>query len=278
MKPTIVMQTDFSKDISVSTMHGVCQMVDPELRVSDSTHEIKPFDTYQASTSLDFVVPFWPAGTIFVSVVDPGVGTARKAAVAKLANGSYVVSPDNGSLTHLNRTIGIDSIREIDESKHRLESTKGTSIFHGRDIFAYTAAKLASGIISFEDVGPLYDTKKIILHPLWSFKVEGNKITAMIDWIDYHFGLVSSNIPGELFDELGINLGEFLEVTIHHHDDLVYHCEQVPFVKTFGDVAIGEPLLFVGETTTIEIAVNEDNMSTRYKLQAGPDWLMTLSF
>ena len=78
-KPAIVMQTDFTKDISVCTMQGVCMMVDPELKVFDSTHEIRSFDTYQASTSLSFVVDFWPSGTVFVSVVDPGVGTGRRA-------------------------------------------------------------------------------------------------------------------------------------------------------------------------------------------------------
>ena len=88
-KAAVVMQTDFTKDISVCTMQGVCMMVDPELRVFDNTHEIKNFDTYQASTALSYVVDFWPAGTVFVSVVDPGVGTDRRACVAKLKNVTF---------------------------------------------------------------------------------------------------------------------------------------------------------------------------------------------
>ena len=113
-KAAVVMQTDFTKDISVCTMQGVCMMVDPELRVFDNTHEIKNFDTYQASTALSYVVDFWPAGTVFVSVVDPGVGTDRRACVAKLKNGSYVVTPDNGTLTHVNQYVGIEEVRVID--------------------------------------------------------------------------------------------------------------------------------------------------------------------
>ena len=148
-KPAIVMQTDFTKDISVCTMQGVCMMVDPELRVFDSTHEINSFDTYQASTSLSFVVDFWPAGTVFVSVVDPGVGTSRRACVAKLSNGSYVVTPDNGSLTHVKKYVGIDEVRVIDEKINRLKKTEKCNIFHGRDLFAYCAARLASGIITY---------------------------------------------------------------------------------------------------------------------------------
>ena len=112
----IVTQTDFTKGISTCTMDGVCMMVDPQLRVFDSTHNIPSFDTYTASTSLDFVVDYWPAGTVFVSVVDPGVGTSRRGCVAKLKNGSYVVTPDNGTLTHMLLHPGIAQVRQIDEA------------------------------------------------------------------------------------------------------------------------------------------------------------------
>ena len=83
-KAAIVMQTDFTKDISVCTMQGVCMMVDPTLRVFDNTHDIKSFDTYQASTCLSYVVDFWPAGTVFVSVVDPGDGNRSKSVCRKI--------------------------------------------------------------------------------------------------------------------------------------------------------------------------------------------------
>ena len=168
-KAAVVMQTDFTKDISVCTMQGVCMMVDPELRVFDNTHEIKNFDTYQASTALSYVVDFWPAGTVFVSVVDPGVGTDRRACVAKLKNGSYVVTPDNGTLTHVNQYVGIEEVRVIDEERNRLKSTEKCHIFHGRDLFAYCAAKLAAGIITYEEVGEAYPVEEIVEHELIPF-------------------------------------------------------------------------------------------------------------
>lgn len=115
MKRAVVLQTDFGEgNVSVSTMKGVCRIVDPTLEVFDSTHSVRPFDVLKASDALFYVIPFWPAGTVFVSVVDPGVGTSRKSCVALLENGSYVVTPDNGTLTYMKDRIGIKQVRQID--------------------------------------------------------------------------------------------------------------------------------------------------------------------
>ena len=100
--------------------------------------------------------------TVFVSVVDPGVGTPRKASVALLKDGNYVITPDNGTLTHVYYNVGIEAIREIDETKNRYQGTENVSVFHGRDLFAYTAAKLASGQITFEEVGESYSLDDIV--------------------------------------------------------------------------------------------------------------------
>lgn len=275
MKPAIVMQTDFSKDISTCTMEGVCMMVDPELRTFDSTHDIPNFSTYTASSSLAFVVDYWPEGTVFVSVVDPGVGTDRRGCVAKLKNGSYVVTPDNGSLTHMLRHPGIEEVREIDETVNRLPESEGVNIFHGRDVFAYTAARLASGVIDFEGVGKAYPVEEIVRHTIVEPKVNGNVITGMIDAIDYHFGLVSSNIPMEVMKECGAEYGDVFQVTIRNREQTVYQ-GKVPYVTSFGAVEIGEPLLMNSETKTIEIAVNSKNMTESYHIECGPDWTITL--
>lgn len=274
-KPAIVMQTDFSKDVSTCTMEGVCMKVDPELRIFDSTHNIPNFSTYTASASLAFVVDYWPEGTVFISVVDPGVGTSRRGCVAKLKNGSYVVTPDNGSLTHMLRHPGIDSVREIDESVNRLPGSEGINIFHGRDVFAYTAARLASGVISFEDVGKEYPVGEIVKHTIIEPKVEGNVIIGMIDTIDYHFGLVSSNIPMEMLESCGAKYGDVFNVTIKNQNQIVYQ-GKVPYVVSFGSVAVGEPLLMNSESKTIEIAVNSKNMTDLYHIECGPKWNITL--
>lgn len=276
-KAAVVMQTDFTKDISVCTMQGVCMMVDPELRVFDNTHEIKNFDTYQASTALSYVVDFWPAGTVFVSVVDPGVGTDRRACVAKLKNGSYVVTPDNGTLTHVNKYVGIEEVRVIDEERNRLKSTAKCHIFHGRDLFAYCAAKLAAGIITYEEVGEAYPVEEIVEHELIPYKVEGNKITGMLDNADYHFGLICSNIPVEVFEQEGISYGDVVKVRILQRGKEVPVFEgEVPFCRSFGFVEEGEPLLMVSETLQIQIAINCENMSEKYGILAGSDWTMEI--
>lgn len=276
-KAAVVMQTDFTKDISVCTMQGVCMMVDSELKVFDSTHDINCFDTYQASTSLSFVVDFWPAGTVFVSVVDPGVGTSRRACVAKLSNGSYVVTPDNGSLTHVKEYFGIDEVRVIDETKHRLQKTEKCNIFHGRDLFAYCAAKLAAGVITYEEVGEQYPVDEIVTHALIPYAVKDNCISGMIDTADYHFGLMCSNIPVEVFENENIQYGDWLEVEIYNKaKNKKVYADKVSFQPSFGSVAQGEPLLMVSETLQIQIAINCVNMAEKYGIQAGSDWLITM--
>jgi len=155
MKHAVVMQTDFGTDnLSVSTMKGVCRQICPELDLFDSTHAIRTFDVLAASDALVYTIPFWPEETVFVSVVDPGVGTARKSCVAKLKNGSYIVTPDNGTLTYVKEQIGIVAVREIDETVNRYPTTRDVHIFHGRDVYAYCAGRLAAGVIDFEGVGP----------------------------------------------------------------------------------------------------------------------------
>lgn len=182
-KPTIVMQSDFGIDSGlVACMHGMCRLVDSELETHDITHLIPAFDIEAASYCLQYTVPFWPDGTVFVSVVDPGVGTSRKASVAKLKNGSYVVTPDNGTLTYLKKRIGVEAIREINEEINRYPLTKDVHTFHGRDLFAYCAARLASGVISFEEVGPAYPVEEIVCHELkWAKISEGLVETQLIE-------------------------------------------------------------------------------------------------
>lgn len=271
MKPAIVMQTDFLKDISTCTMEGVCMSVDPELRIFDSSHNIPNFNTYVASTSLSYVINYWPKGTVFISVVDPGVGTSRKGCVAKLKNGCYVVTPDNGTLTHVKKYVGIEEIREIDETVNRLPGSEKVNIFHGRDVFAYTAARLASGKITYSEVGPAYSVDEVIEHQMIEPSVENGEITAMIEAADTHFGLVCSNVPYKLFEKEGISYGDLIDVTIKNNNTVILN-EKVYYQPSFGYVSKGELLLMISETQQIQIAINEDNISLKYGLQSGPDW------
>lgn len=275
MKKNIVMLTDFGKGISTCTMDGVIAMIDSSIRTYDCNHDITPFDTYEASYSLFYIINFWPKGTIFVSVVDPGVGTNRKACVAKLSNGCFVVTPDNGTLTHMKKYVGIDEVREIDEKVNRLQSTKACSIFHGRDLFAYCAGKLAAGKISFEEVGPKYNTDEIVLHEFVEPKEENNKLSGMLETSDKHFGLICSNIPYELLKANNINYGDMLNITITHNNEVVYS-NTIPFVKSFGFVGKGEDLLMVSETLQLQLARNLENILDYYRFGTGPDWKISV--
>ncbi|NLA82267.1 MAG: hypothetical protein GX849_05535 [Clostridiaceae bacterium] len=276
MKPAIVMQTDFSRNSSaVPAMYGVCQSVDPEVKLFDLTHGIPAFDIFLASHSLKDVLAFWPVKTIFVSVVDPGVGTNRRGSVALLKNGQFVVTPDNGSLTHVMRSVGIQAIREIDMTVNRWPTTETCNIFHGRDVFAYTAIRLASGIIDFEGVGPAYPLEDIVLIDFDEAHYQEGTFTGIIESAGPNFGLVSSNIPDHLFLGQGVQYGDCFKVEIRHGDRLAYQ-DLVQFEKSFGYVEKGQAILFIGETATVQIALREDNITRKFGLAAGPDWKITL--
>ncbi|MDR1794523.1 MAG: SAM-dependent chlorinase/fluorinase [Erysipelotrichaceae bacterium] len=274
-KPSIVYQTDFSLDGgSVSTMRGVSMQIDPTLDISDITHTIEPFNILQASSSLMYVEPYWPKGTIFVSVVDPGVGTERKASVALLKDGNYVVTPDNGTLTHLAHTVGIAEIREIDE-KHRYKGTEAVNVFHGRDLFAYIAAKMAAGVVSYEEVGPSYPVSEVvILEDLMYGKAKPGEAWGVIVAAWKHFGNIVTNIRFSDFAQAGFKHGDILDVEIKHDEDVIFH-QKVLYHKSFGFVKKGEPIVFNGSSFTIALALNQGNFMEKYHIRSGADWKIT---
>ncbi|MBM6859354.1 SAM-dependent chlorinase/fluorinase, partial [Clostridium saudiense] len=130
MKSALVFQTDFGlADGAVSAMYGVAHGVDSELRIFDLNHYIPQYNIWEASYRLIQTVTYWAPGTVFVSVVDPGVGTNRKSIVAKTVTGQYIVTPDNGTLTHVKRMCGIVEAREIDENINRLPNSGASYTF-----------------------------------------------------------------------------------------------------------------------------------------------------
>ena len=167
MADALVLQSDFGvADGAVSAMYGVALSVSPTLRICDLTHEIPQYDIWEASYRLIQTVSYWPEGTVFVSVVDPGVGSARRSIVAKTANGRYVVTPDNGTLTHVKRMIGLSEVRVIDEGVNRLAGSSESYTFFGRDVYVYTGARLAAGVIDVAGVGPEVAPESVIELPI----------------------------------------------------------------------------------------------------------------
>lgn len=279
MKPILVFQTDFSyKETAVSAMYGVVKSVDRELEIIDATHEIPQHDTWSSSYRLTQAMAFWPKGTIFVSVVDPGVGTPRKACAAKTADGYVVISPDNGSLTHLKAWVGITEVREIDESINRLKgkNTERVGVFHGRDVFAYCAAKLASGEITFEEVGPSYPVEEIVLHPIQEARFSEGKANGIFEINDPNFGNLWTNFPLEKFIEAGFAYGDKPQLTVRHQGEAVFS-QRVRFHQSFGFVEKGEVILYNNELMRVSVAVNQGKFSQIYNLSYGPDWEVELS-
>ncbi len=276
--PTIVMMTDFGADNSgTCAMKGVCDSVCHQLVTTDVTHSIEPFNTWQASSELMYVEPFWPEGTIFVSVVDPTVGTKRRACVAKLKDGKYVVTPDNGTLTHLFYEVGVEEVREIDETINRLKGTEETSIFHGRDLFAYCAARLAAGVITYEQVGKAYPVEEIVLHDeLYHPVVKENYVEGCIASAMRHFGNCFTNVSVKNFKKAGFVDGDMVKVKITHNDEVKFE-QEVKYARSFGYVAVNEPVIFNGSTLVICIALNQGNFATKYDLYGGTDWRITFS-
>ena len=274
MKPILVFQTDFTyKESSVCAMYGVVKSVDRELEIMDGTHEIPQYDIWSASYRLFQSMRFWPEGTIFISVVDPGVGTLRKACVAKTADGYFVVSPDNGTLTHLNRWVGITDIREIDEATNRLKgkNTEGTNVFHGRDLFGFCAAKLASGLITYEQVGPQYPIDSILTLPIQEPNLEKGKIKGIFEIGDPNFGNLWTNIPLSLFTEADFSYGDHLNLTIRHEGRIVF-AEKVLFHKSFGFAKKGENIIYNNELMKVSVAISQGSFCKRYNLDFGPEW------
>lgn len=274
MVKLIAVQTDFGIG-GGSAMKGVCKTVDPSLDIYDVNHQISKFNVKEASRSLRHNIPYWPSGTVFVSVVDPGVGTKRRASVALLKNGSYVVSPDNGSLTLLLKDPGILSIREIDESVNRLKGTEKVSIFHGRDLFAYCAAKLASGVIGFEGVGPEYPVEEIVTYEEGDYFYEEGRVEGLVTDMMRTFGNLESNIPIEIAVKAGLEVGKKVHVTVKEKDRVVYD-DSVPYEVSFGHVGEGEVLVYNSSDGVLGVGINLGDFIRSYHIGFGEDWKIVI--
>ena len=262
MKPCVVLQTDFGLSTGLpASMNAVIDKIDPELKIYDLCHEVREFDIRQAGSYLFSTFPYWREGTVFVSVVDPGVGTSRRSCVALMDNGSYVVCPDNGTLTYLKDRVM--KVREIDETINRLPGSDNHHTFHGRDVYAYTAARLASGIITYEQVGPEYSVEDIISFSLPECKIVDGVAYGEITSASDHFGNIGISIPNEMIKEIGINNGDYARVIISKNDEVLFDKEML-FHKSFGYVKVGEMILNECSNDYVEISVNQGSFCEIY--------------
>lgn len=263
----LVLQTDFGlEDHAVAAMRGVARRVAPGLVVDDLTHEIPAFDIWQAAYRLHAVVDYWPSDTVFVSVVDPGVGSERESVVARLANGQLVVTPNNGTLTLLHDGVGVVAVRRIDEGKHRLPGSEQSHTFHGRDLYAHVGALLASGKLRFEEAG---EATQAVRLDYQRPTIEASRLVGNIPVLDVHFGNVWTNLPA---DWNALALGVRYRVTITGPDGARRFAGDVPFARTFADVGIGEAVLYVNSVGKMAVALNQASFAERFGIASGPGW------
>jgi S-adenosylmethionine hydrolase len=267
----VVFQSDFGvKDGAVSAMKGVAMGVSTDLKLFDLTHEIPAYNIWEAAYRLEQAVPYWPAGTVFVSVVDPGVGTTRKSVVLKTKTGQFIVTPDNGTLTLIASSQGIAELRQIDEVLNRRKNSEESYTFHGRDVYAYTAARLAAGVITYKQVG-LKIPDEVVRIPFQQAVREGNLLKGTISILDVQYGNIWTNINGPLFNQLGMKYGNNLHVDIFHKEEKLYS-GNMPYCQTFGDVAKGKPLAYLNSLLQLSFALNQGDFARTYSIESGSEW------
>src|SRR6184192_4426074 len=254
-RPIIVFMTDFgTANDAVAICKAVILGIAPEARIMDITHQVTPYSIEESARFLQGVTPYYPAGTVFLVVVDPGVGTSRKAIVVKSKKGQYFVLPDNGLITPVIDRDGLESAREITNTDWMIQSPI-SSTFHGRDIFSPVAAHLAAGG-DFVLVGPEV-SQLVRLNPKAGI-VTDKGIAGDVIALDDPFGSLVTDIPGDEFTKLAYRFGDKVPLLINRQ--LV----TLPYVKTFMEVPVGEPLLYVDSRGRVGIAINQGNYSKQF--------------
>ncbi len=163
----------------------------------------------------------------------------------------------------------------IDEISSRLPHSEESHTFHGRDVYAYNGARLACGQVSFEELGQIIDVADIEAMPIMESVIDGTIIKGSIDVLDVRFGSLWTNIPSHFLKDLNINRGDNLQVTIYHENKKVYQ-NIMKFTRSFADVNIGEPLVYVNSLVNLGIAINQDSFSDLYNIGTGNDWLIEI--
>jgi S-adenosyl-L-methionine hydrolase (adenosine-forming) len=258
--PTIVFMTDFGTvDDSVAICRGVMYSIAPDARIVDLTHQVTPFSILDGARFLYGATPYYPAGTVFVVVVDPGVGSTRKAVVVKSKRGQYFVLPDNGLMTLVQDRDGIEGAREITNRDWMIGAAL-SSTFHGRDIFSPVGAHLVRGD-DWTGVGPELDVSKLVRLDIAPAKLDERGLSGEVIATDGPFGNLVTNISGDDFLKLGYGRGQNAHVTIGKSE------MDIPFVRTFSDVPLNKPLLYIDSRGHLGLAVNQGSFAATYGIK-----------
>jgi S-adenosylmethionine hydrolase len=256
-RPTIVFMTDFgTANDAVAICKAVMIGIAPNARIMDITHQVTPFSIEEGARLLNGVTPYYPAGTVFVVVVDPGVGTSRKAVIVKTKKGQYFVLPDNGLITPVLDRDGLEGAREITNTGWMIGDNV-SSTFHGRDIFSPSGAHLAGGW-DYTLAGP--EVQQLVRLAPKTATVTDKGIAGDVIALDDPFGSLITDIPGDEFKKLGYSFGDKVTVQLNKKPFTL------PYAKTFMDVPVGEPLLYQDSRGRMGLAINQGNLSQVHKI------------
>jgi hypothetical protein len=257
MAPIITLLSDFgTRDPYVGSMKGVILSICRKARIVDITHDIDKFSVRHGAYVLASVVSYFPVGTIHVCIVDPGVGTKRKALIVKTKR-DYLIGPDNGVLALAANREGVELLIEIANSKYMRDEVSST--FHGRDIFSAVAAHLANGVPVME-FGR--ETDEFIQSNFSKPILKGKELSGEIIHLD-DFGNIVTNISLEDTRKLGLSPGASVKILLGRA------AHEMKFGRTYGDVAKGETVALIGSTRLLEISVNSGNAAFSFKAREG---------
>lgn len=257
-RPIIVFMTDFGTiDDAVAICKGVMLGIVPDAQIVDITHQVTPYSIADGARLLARTALYYPAGTVFVTVIDPGVGTSRRSIVVKSARGQYFVLPDNGLVTTVADRDGVEAVREI-ANPAWLRAGPASSTFHGRDIYSPVAAHLARGE-DWSAVGPVV-TGLTRLEPPRS-SVDDRGIDGAVVALDGPYGNLVTNVTDAQFRALGYAIGDPVHVVVAGKELVL------PYAATFGDVPLGKPLLFIDSRGLLSLAVNQGNFAESYAVR-----------
>jgi S-adenosylmethionine hydrolase len=266
----LLLMTDFGlRDRFVASMKGVAAGVDASLAIYDLSHDIAPFDILEGAVTLADTLPWWPAGSVAVAVVDPGVGTDRLALGMRTRSGHLVVAPDNGLLSFVEQDIGFDEVRVIEERMHRLPGSHDFHTFHGRDLFVWCGARLAAGRIGLSDLGLLARKEPLRLDNIQP-TVKGAVVQGIAVKVEQPFGNLCTNIRPVHMKQAGLHPGDRLRFSLRQGKRVLWQ-DTAPWVETFGRAAPDALLAYTDSAGRIGLALNRGNLAHSAGLSAGTD-------
>jgi S-adenosylmethionine hydrolase len=265
-QPTKVIgfMTDFDvKDDAVGICKAVMDGVTPGVRIIDITHQSEPYNIAMGARFLAGSAPYYPKDAVFVVVIDPGVGSTRKAIVARSRVGQIFVLPDNGLLTLVQDRDNIVEAHEITNPAWMI-GTGISSTFHGRDIFSPAGAHAARGD-DIAQAGPALDVSKLVRLDLHNATIDATGLHGEVIGTDGPYGNLVLNVPSETFAQLGYKLGDQVPIMFAGKR------YAFPLVKTFSDVPVAKELFYIDSRGRLSIGINQRNFSETYKVGEGAE-------